>query len=292
MALIEDENKSLKGVLTKNYSRSGLDKSNLGKLIDLISTIGLGDKENRSKDILGRIYEYFLSRFASAEGKGAGQFYTPHSVVELLVEMLQPFEGRVLDPCCGSGGMFVQSERFVEKHGGEKDDISIFGQESNETTWRLCMMNLAMRKIDGLIKWNSEGSFLNDEHKELRVDFILANPPFNDSEWDGEHLRDDKRWEYGIPPTGNANFAWVQHFIHHLEPTGTAGFVLANGSLTSDVSNEGDIRKEIIEKDLVECIVALPGQLFYSTPILLVYGSSHEIKKRINLEIEKKKHYS
>ena len=267
MISIEKENSSIKGTLPKDYSRPALDKTNLGKLIDLIGTIGLGEKENRSKDILGRVYEYFLGKFASAEGKGAGQFYTPPSIVKLLIEIIKPYKGRVFDPCCGSGGMFVQSEKFIEKHGGKKEDISIFGQESNETTWRLARMNLALRGIDADIKWNNEGSFLKDEHIGLNADFVLANPPFNDSEWSGEKLRDDVRWDFGAPPVGNANFAWVQHFIHHLSPKGIAGFVLANGSLSSETSNEGDIRKEIIDADLIDCIVSLPSQLFYSTPI-------------------------
>lgn len=268
MDAIEKENRSLRGVLVKNYARPGLDKARLGELIDLVGTIGLGDKESRSKDILGRVYEYFLGQFAAAEGKKGGQFYTPRVIVKLLVEMLEPYKGRIFDPCCGSGGMFVQSEKFIEAHGGRVGDVSIYGQESNQTTWRLCKMNLAMRGIESdLVKWNNQGSFLNDEHKDLRADFILANPPFNDSDWNGELLRDDVRWKFGTPPTGNANFAWVQHFIHHLAPTGTAGFVLANGSMSSNISGEGDIRKDIIEADLVDCMVALPSQLFYNTMI-------------------------
>lgn len=265
---IEKDNPSLRGVLLKNYARPGLNKQRLGELIDLIGTIGLGDKENRSKDILGRVYEYFLGQFADAEGKKGGQFYTPRSIVKLLVEMLEPYRGRIFDPCCGSGGMFVQSEKFIEAHGGRIGDISIYGQESNQTTWRLCKMNLSLRGMESnMIKWNGQGSFLNDEHKDLKADFILANPPFNDSDWGGELLQDDVRWKFGIPPKGNANFAWVQHFIHHLSPTGTAGFVLANGSMSSNTSGEGDIRKNIIEADLVDCMVALPGQLFYNTMI-------------------------
>jgi len=268
MDAIERDNTSLKGVLPKNYARPALDKQRLGELIDLIGTIGLGDKESRSKDILGRVYEYFLGQFADAEGKKGGQFYTPKSIVQLLVAMIEPFEGRVFDPCCGSGGMFVQSEKFVEAHGGRIDQISIYGQESNQTTWRLCKMNLAIRKIDSqFVKWNNEGSFLNDEHKDLKADFILANPPFNDSDWKGDLLREDIRWKYGVPPTGNANFAWVQHFIHHLSPSGIAGFVLANGSMSSNTSNEGEIRKNIVEDDIVDCMVALPSQLFYNTMI-------------------------
>jgi type I restriction enzyme M protein len=268
MDLIERDNASLKGVLPKNYAREGLDKQRLGELIDLVGTIGLGDKESRSKDILGRVYEYFLGQFADAEGKKGGQFYTPRSIVQLLVAMIEPFKGRVFDPCCGSGGMFVQSEKFVQVHQGRLDDIHIFGQESNQTTWRLCKMNLAIRGIESKeVNWNNEGSFLNDTHKDLKADFLLANPPFNDSDWKGEMLRDDIRWKYGVPPTGNANFAWVQHFIHHLGPKGVEGFVLANGSMSSNSSNEGEIRKNIVEADLVDCMVALPGQLFYNTPI-------------------------
>ncbi len=272
MVAIERDNPSLKGVLPKDYARPGLDKQRLGQLIDLFSNIGLGDKENRSKDILGRVYEYFLSQFASAEGKKGGQFYTPRCVVQLLVEMLAPYKGRVYDPCCGSGGMFVQSAEFIEAHatgngngGRAKGQISIYGQESNYTTWRLCKMNLAIRGIDGNIAHGD--SFHNDQYPDLKADFILANPPFNMSDWRGELLREDKRWKYGVPPANNANFAWVQHFIYHLTPTGTAGFVLANGSMSSNQSGEGEIRKNIIEADLVDCMVALPGQLFYSTQI-------------------------
>lgn len=264
---IEKDNSTLKGVLPKNYARPALDKQRLGELIDLIGTIDLGDKENRSKDILGRVYEYFLGQFADAEGKKGGQFYTPRSIVRLLVEMLEPYKGRVFDPCCGSGGMFVQGEKFVQIHGGRIGDIAVYGQESNQTTWRLCKMNLAIRGIDANIAWNNEGSFLNDAHKDLKADFVIANPPFNDSDWKGELLREDIRWKYGTPPTGNANFAWVQHFIYHLSPTGIAGFVLANGSMSSNTSGEGDIRKNIIEADIVDCMVALPSQLFYNTMI-------------------------
>lgn len=267
MDLIERTNPSLKGVLPKNYARPALDKQRLGELIDLIGSIGLGDKENRSKDILGRVYEYFLGQFADAEGKKGGQFYTPRCIVRLLVEMMEPYKGRVLDPCCGSGGMFVQSEKFVEVHGGKIGDISIFGQESNQTTWRLCKMNLAIRGISGKIEWNNEGSFLNDAHRDLKADVVIANPPFNDSDWHGEMLRDDPRWKFGTPPVGNANFAWVQHFISHLAPTGIAGFVLANGSMAANTGGEGDIRKNIIEADLVDCMIALPTQLFYNTMI-------------------------
>ena len=267
MVAIERDNKTLKGVLPKDYARPDLDKQRLGELIDLIGTIAMGDAEHRSKDILGRVYEYFLSEFASAEGKKGGQFYTPRCVVRLLVEMLAPYKGRVYDPCCGSGGMFVQSEKFVEAHGGRVGDISVYGQESNPTTWRLAKMNLALRGIDGNLGPEHAGSFHRDLHKDLKADYVLANPPFNDSDWGGERLREDVRWKYGTPPTGNANFAWVQHFIHHLAPTGLAGFVLANGSMSSNQSGEGEIRKAIIEADLVDCMVAMPGQLFYSTQI-------------------------
>ena len=262
---IERDNQSLKGVLPKNYAREGLDKHRLGELIDLVGTIALGDKESKSKDVLGRVYEYFLGQFADAEGKKGGQFYTPRSIVSVLVEMIEPFKGRVFDTCCGSGGMFVQSEKFVEAHEGRIGDISIYGQESNQTTWRLCKMNLAIRGIDANVAWGD--SFHNDAHKSLKAHYILANPPFNDSDWKGELLRDDVRWQFGAPPKGNANFAWVQQFIYHLAPTGIAGFVLANGSMSSNTSGEGEIRKNIVEADLVDCMVALPGQLFYNTMI-------------------------
>jgi type I restriction enzyme M protein len=272
MESIERDNPSLKGVLPKDYARPALDKQRLGQLIDLITNIRVGDTESRSKDVLGRVYEYFLSQFASAEGKKGGEFYTPRCVVKLLVEMIEPFKGRVYDPCCGSSGMFVQSIAFIEAHangngngGKAKGDISIYGQESNYTTWRLAKMNLAIRGIDGQIAHGD--SFHNDRHPDLRADFILANPPFNVSDWGGERLREDKRWQYGIPPTSNANFAWVQHIVYHLSPIGLAGFVLANGSMSSSQSGEGEIRQNLIEADLVECMVALPGQLFYSTQI-------------------------
>jgi type I restriction enzyme M protein len=265
MAGVERDNVSLKGVLPKDYARPNLDKVRLGQLIDLITNIQVGDAGSRSKDVLGRVYEYFLAQFASAEGKNAGEFYTPRSIVRLLVEMLEPYKGRVYDPCCGSAGMFVQSEAFVRAHGGKLGDISIYGQESNYTTWRLALMNLAIRGIDAHIAHGD--SFHNDRHPDLKADFILANPPFNDSDWNGQLLRQDKRWEFGVPPVGNANFAWVQHFIHHLAPGGGAGFVLANGSMSSNQSGEGEIRKAIVEANLVDCMVALPGQLFYSTPI-------------------------
>ncbi len=272
MAGIERDNQALKGVLPKDYARPALDKTRLGQLIDMISNIKVGDEASRAKDVLGRVYEYFLSQFASAEGKKGGEFYTPRCVVKLLVEMLEPYRGRVYDPCCGSSGMFVQSVGFIRAHANGngngakvKADISIYGQESNYTTWRLAKMNLAIRGIDGQIAHGD--TFHNDRHPDLKADFILANPPFNVSDWGGEGLRDDKRWQYGVPPSGNANFAWVQHIVHHLAPAGVAGFVLANGSMSSNQSGEGEIRQALIEADLVDCMVALPGQLFYSTQI-------------------------
>jgi len=267
MAAIEKENPSLKGVLSKDYGRPDLDKTLLGRLIDLIGTIGLGDAASRSKDILGRVYEYFLGQFASAEGKKGGQFYTPTCVVKVLVEMLEPYKGRIYDPCCGSGGMFVQSEKFVEAHGGRIGDISVYGQESNPTTWKLCKMNLAIRGIDCNLGSNNADSFRSDLHKDLKADFIIANPPFNMSPWGGEGLTEDSRWHYGTPSAGNANYAWIQHIISHLHPNGYAGFVLANGSMSSNQSGEGEIRKKIVDGDLVDCMVALPGQLFYNTQI-------------------------
>jgi type I restriction enzyme M protein len=267
MEAIERENPTLKGVLPKDYGRPQLDKIRLGGLVDLVSGIGLGDSASRSKDVLGRVYEYFLGKFAAAEGKSGGEFYTPQCVVKLLVEMIEPLRGRVFDPCCGSGGMFVSSERFVLAHGGRQGDIAIYGQESNYTTWRLAKMNLAIRGIDADLGPEPADSFHRDLHPDLRADFVLANPPFNDSDWGGERLREDKRWKYGIPPVGNANYAWIQHFVHHLSPRGIAGFVMANGSLSSNQSGEGEIRKKLIEEDLVDCIIALPGQLFYTTGI-------------------------
>ncbi len=287
MAGIERDNSVLKGVLPKDYARPALDKTRLGQLIDMISNIKVGDEAARAKDVLGRVYEYFLSQFASAEGKKGGEFYTPRCVVKLLVEMLEPYRGRVYDPCCGSSGMFVQSVEFIRAHAsgngnggangtstgnggksaklGVKPDISIYGQESNYTTWRLAKMNLAIRGIDGQIGHGD--TFHDDRHPDLKADFILANPPFNISDWGGERLAGDKRWQYGVPPKGNANFAWVQHMVHHLAPAGVAGFVLANGSMSSNQSGEGEIRKSLIEAGLVDCMVALPGQLFYSTQI-------------------------
>jgi len=267
MALIERENPSLKGILPKNYARPDLDKTRLGELIDLIGTIAVGDAQSRSQDVLGRVYEYFLGKFASAEGKAGGEFYTPSCVVRVLVEMIEPFRGRVYDPCCGSGGMFVQSEKFVEAHGGKRSDIAVYGQESNPTTWRLAKMNLAIRGIESHLGDQWADTFAVDKHTDLKADFILANPPFNISDWGGERLKEDKRWVYGIPPAGNANFGWVQHMIHHLAPNGIAGFVLANGSMSSNSGGEGEIRKAIVQADLVDCMIAMPGQLFYSTPI-------------------------
>ncbi len=265
MDAIERDNLSLRGVLPKDYSREALDKTRLGELIDLIGTIGLGDRESKAQDLLGRVYEYFLGQFSDAEGKKGGQFYTPRCIVKLLVDMIEPFKGRIFDPACGSGGMFVQSEKFVEEHGGRKGELSVYGQESNQTTWKLCKMNMAIRGIESNIQWGD--SFHDDKHKDLKADFVLANPPFNDSDWKGELLKDDVRWKYGLPPAGNANFAWVQNFIHHLSHGGIAGFVLANGSMSSNTSGEGDIRKRIIQDDLVDCMIALPSQLFYNTMI-------------------------
>ena len=269
MDIIEKENPMLKGVLPKVYARQNLDPASLGGLIDLMSNIALGDAKSRSRDVLGHVFEYFLGEFALAEGKQGGQFYTPRSIVELLVSMLEPYKGRVLDPCCGSGGMFVQSEKFINEHQGRVKDISIYGQESNQTTWRLAKINLAIRGIDSSqVKWNNEGSFLNDAHKDLKADYVIANPPFNDSDWSGEQLRGDGRWKYGIPPAGNANFAWLQHFIFHLAPNGIAGVVLAKGALTSKSSGEGDIRKSMIaDGNLIDCVVNLPAKLFLNTQI-------------------------
>jgi type I restriction enzyme M protein len=268
MELIEKENPTLKGILPKVFAKPNLDKAALGGLIDLIGNIALGDEAAKSKDILGKVYEYFLGEFALAEGKKGGQFYTPKSIVKVLVEMIEPYKGRVYDPCCGSGGMFVMSEKFVQEHQGRLDDISIYGQESNQTTYRLARMNLAIRGIDGSqVKWNNEGSFLKNAHPDLKADFILANPPFNDSDWSGELLQNDGRWKYGTPPASNANFAWMQHFIYHLAPNGMAGFVLANSSLSAERTGEVSIRSKIIESDLVECILILPNNLFFNTSI-------------------------
>ena len=268
MDAIEKENASLKGVLPKVFARQNLDPTSLGELIDLVGNIALGDAKARSADVLGHVFEYFLGEFALAEGKQGGQFYTPRSIVELLVKMLEPYKGRVFDPCCGSGGMFVQSEKFIAEHQGKVNDISIYGQESNQTTWRLAKMNLAIRGIDSSqVKWNNEGSFLNDAHKDVKADYIIANPPFNVSDWGGDLMRTDGRWQYGTPPTGNANFAWMQHFIYHLAPSGQAGVVLAKGALTSKTSGEGDIRKTLVENGLIDCIVNLPAKLFLNTQI-------------------------
>lgn len=268
MDAIERENPSLKDVLPKVFARGNLDPTSLGGLIDLVSNIALGTAKARSADLLGHVFEYFLGEFALAEGKKGGQFYTPRCVVELLVEMLEPTKGRVYDPCCGSGGMFVQSEKFVASHQGKVNDISIYGQESNHTTWRLAKMNLAIRGIDSSqVKWNNEGSFLNDAHKDLKADYVIANPPFNDSDWSGDLLRNDGRWKFGAPPTGNANYGWIQHFLYHLSPSGQAGFVLAKGALTSKSSGEGDIRKALVEARLVDCIVNMPAKLFLNTQI-------------------------
>lgn len=269
MELIEDDNPQLKGVLPKVYARQNLDPKVLGELIDLIGNIQMANAKDRSADVLGHVFEYFLGEFALAEGKQGGQFYTPKSIVTLLVDMLEPYHGRVFDPCCGSGGMFVQSEKFVEAHQGNIDDISIYGQESNQTTWRLAKMNLAIRGINSEhVYWNNEGSFLNDAHKDLKADYIIANPPFNVSDWSGEQLLGDARWQYGEPPVGNANFAWMQHFLHHLSPKGQAGIVLAKGALTSKTSGEGDIRAALIkDANVIDCIVNLPAKLFLNTQI-------------------------
>ncbi len=257
----------LKDVLPKNYSRPQLDRTMLGELVDLFSNVDMKAKDGSSKDLLGRAYEYFIGQFAGAEGRRGGEFYTPRSVVQTIVEMLEPYQGRVYDPCCGSGGMFVQSEKFIEDHQGRRADIAIYGQERNHTTWRLCRMNLAVRGIDADIRWNNEGSFLRDEFAQNKFDFVMANPPFNISDWWQPQLEGDVRWAHGTPPQGNANYAWLQHIIHHLAPRGTAGVVLANGSMSSQQSGEGEIRKKLIEEDRVDCMVALPGQLFYSTQI-------------------------
>ncbi|MBN1303334.1 MAG: SAM-dependent DNA methyltransferase [Anaerolineales bacterium] len=265
MDAIEKINPSLKGVLPKIYADPDINKARLGELIDLIGTIGFNQEGHIAQDLLGRVYEYFLGQFADAEGKKGGQFYTPASIVKLLVAMLEPYSGRVYDGCCGSGGMFVQSEKFVLEHQGNIKDLSIFGQESNPTTLRLAKMNLAIRGIDAQLELGD--TFLNDKHPDLKADFILANPPFNVSDWNGEQLREDKRWKYGVPPAGNANYAWLQHFVHKLSPTGTAGIVLANGSMNSNTGGEGDIRRNMIEAGLIDCMVALPSQLFYNTMI-------------------------
>ena len=267
MDAIEAENPSLRGVLPKIYARPSLDVRRLGELVDLIAGLGLGTAEHREKDLLGRVYEYFLAKFASQEGKGGGEFYTPRIVVRLLVEMIEPYRGRIYDPCCGSGGMFIQSERFVEAHGGKRNDIAIYGEELTDTTWRLAKMNLAIRGIEADLGPRWGDTFHDDLHPDLKADFILANPPFNVSDWGGDLLRDDVRWKYGLPPTGNANFAWLQHMASKLSPRGVAGVVLANGSLSSQQLAEQEIRRTMIEADLVECVVSLPGKLFYTRPI-------------------------
>lgn len=281
---IEHDNSSLKGTLPKDYARPSLDQVKLGEVVDLIGTISMADDSNKSKDILGRVYEYFLGQFASAEGKNGGQFYTPKSVVKLLVEILSPRPGtRIYDPCCGSGGMFVQSERFIEEHGGKIGDISVYGQESNPTTWRLAKMNLAIRGIEANLGDSNADTFGNDKHKDLKVDYVIANPPFNMKEWGQPALKEDVRWRYGIPPENNANFAWVQHFISHLNPHGLAGFVLANGSLSSNTSGEGIIREKLVREGLVDCIVSMPAQLFYSTGIpACLWFISRDKKQRNN----------
>ena len=282
MDTIERQNPSLKGTLPKDYARPALDKPRLGEIIDMMSSVGLLDQGHRTKDILGRVYEYFLGKFASAEGRLGGDFYTPQSVVRVLVEMIEPTRGRVYDPCCGSGGMFVQSKKFLEAHGGKLGDISVFGQEWNPTTWRLAKMNLAIRGIEANLGPEWANSFQSDLHKGLKADFVLANPPFNVSDWGGEHLRDDVRWAYGAPPVGNANFAWLQHIVHHLAPTGVAGVVLANGSMSSQQSGEGVIRQNLVEADIVDCMVALPAQLFYAVtiPVCLWFLARNKGDKR------------
>ena len=281
MDVIERDNPSLKGVLPKDYARESLDKRRLGELVDLFSNTTF--KSKNSKDLLGRVYEYFMGMFADSEGKHGGEFYTPSSIVRLLVEMIQPYNGRVYDPCCGSGGMFVQSEKFINEHSGRLDDLSIYGQELNHTTWRLAKMNMAIRGIDADIR---QGDTMHDDkHKDLKADFILANPPFNISDWGSELLQDDIRWKFGVPPKGNANFAWMQHFIHHLSPTGIAGFVLANGSMSSQSSGEGDIRKKIVEASLVDCIVTLPAQLFFNTGIPACLWFINRDRKNRNDEV-------
>ncbi len=269
MDLVEKENPAIKGVLPRNYGREGLDKGRLGQLVDLIGSIGFTKTDDHgSDDVLGRVYEYFLGQFAGKEtGKDAGAFYTPRSVVKTLVEMLEPYRGRVYDPACGSGGMFVQSAEFVKAHGGKRSDISVYGQEFTDTTWKLAKMNLALRGIEADLGDRSADSFTQDLHPDLRADFILANPPFNVSNWWDAKLQNDSRWKYGNPPVGNANFAWVQHFVHHLSPKGTAAFVLANGSLSTKSGGEGDIRRKLVEDDLVDCIVAMPDKLFFNTGI-------------------------
>lgn len=286
MDAIEKENPNLKGVLPKNYARRELTPETLGGLIDTFSREDLTSAENENLDVLGRVFEYMVSQFASAEGKLGGEFYTPRSVVKLMVDMLEPFNGRVYDPACGSGGMFVQADRFIKAHGGVRNDISVFGQENNPTTWRLAKMNLALRGIDANLGPQWGDSFSNDLHPDLRADFVIANPPFNISQWGGENLRDDPRWKYGVPPIGNANYAWIEHMLHHLAPTGTMATVLANGSLSSKTSGEGDIRKNLVDADLVECIVAMPGQLFFTTgiPVCIWFLTKDKSSKKVKSE--------
>jgi type I restriction enzyme M protein len=286
MDAIEKENPTLKGVLPKNYARRELTPETLGGLIDTFSREDLTLAENENLDVLGRVFEYMVSQFASAEGKLGGEFYTPRSVVKLMVDMLEPFNGRVYDPACGSGGMFVQADRFIKAHGGVRNDVSVFGQENNPTTWRLAKMNLALRGIDANLGPQWGDSFSNDLHPDLRADFVLANPPFNISQWGGENLRDDPRWKYGVPPIGNANYAWIEHMLHHLAPTGTMATVLANGSLSSNTSGEGEIRKNLVEADLVECIVAMPGQLFYTVaiPVCIWFLTKDKSSKKVKSE--------
>ncbi|MFC5520874.1 type I restriction-modification system subunit M [Polaromonas jejuensis] len=267
LSLVEAENPKLKGILDKRYARAQLPDGKLGELVDLVSTIGFGDTPSVARDTLGQVYEYFLGMFASAEGKRGGQFYTPASIVKTLVAVLSPHSGKVYDPCCGSGGMFVQSEKFIEAHGGKLGDVSIYGQESNPTTWRLAAMNLAIRGIDFNLGREPADTFTRNQHADLRADFILANPPFNISDWWHASLTGDARWHYGDPPQGNANYAWLQHMLHHLKPTGRAGIVLANGSMSSSQNNEGQIRAAMVEADVVEVMIALPGQLFFNTQI-------------------------
>lgn len=286
MDAIEKDNPSLKGVLPKDYARPSLDKKRLGELVDLIGNVGFNQPGHNSKDLLGRVYEYFLGMFADAEGKRGGQFYTPESIVKLLVEMLEPYNGRIYDGCCGSGGMFVQSEKFLQAHGGKIGDIAVYGQESNPTTYRLAKMNLAIRGIDAKIELGD--TFHNDKHKDLKADYILANPPFNISDWGGEQLQDSHLWKYGVPPAGNANYAWLQLFINKLSPAGTAGIVLANGSMTTNTGSEGEIRKQLITAGLVDCMVALPTQLFFNTQIpaclwfLARNRQNHNLRERSN----------
>ena len=290
MRSIEKENKRLKDILPKNFARPELDKRRLGDVVDLFTNIKMIDQGNE-KDILGRTYEYCLAKFAEQEGKLAGEFYTPSCVVRTLVEILQPYHGRVYDPCCGSGGMFVQSAKFIENHSGNINDISVYGQDSNPTTWKLAQMNLAIRGIDADLGQYNADTFFNDCHPTLRADFIMANPPFNLSDWGADKLQDDVRWKYGIPPASNANFAWLQHMIYHLAPNGRIGMVLANGSLSSQSGGEGEIRKNIINADLVDCIIAMPAQLFYTTqiPVSLWFVSRNKKQKNKTLFIDARK---